>query len=106
MAHQYRDAVGPWSAYLGVLQCTGHSAPQAIELSERFRHEGHDFTLHARPVGWGLTPERLTLLGSRQPLRLNAFLDPCEQIRLLLNQSRSYSSGKMEHLLVSALAGV
>jgi hypothetical protein len=32
MAYQYRDAVGPWSAYLGVLQCTGHSAqrlPQA-----------------------------------------------------------------------------
>jgi hypothetical protein len=27
MAHQYRDTVGPWSAYLGVLQCTGHSAP-------------------------------------------------------------------------------
>ncbi len=27
MAHQYRDAVGPWCAYLGVLQCTGHSAP-------------------------------------------------------------------------------
>jgi DinB superfamily len=27
MAHQYRDAVGPWSAYLGVLQCRGHSAP-------------------------------------------------------------------------------
>jgi hypothetical protein len=27
MAHQYRDAVGPWSVYLGVLQCTGHSAP-------------------------------------------------------------------------------
>lgn len=26
MAHQYRDVVGPWSAYLGVLQCTGHSA--------------------------------------------------------------------------------
>jgi hypothetical protein len=25
MAHQYRDAVGPWRAYLGVLQCTGHS---------------------------------------------------------------------------------
>ena len=24
MAHQYRDAVGPWSAYLGVLHCTGH----------------------------------------------------------------------------------
>jgi hypothetical protein len=24
MAHQYRDAVGPWSAYLGVLQCAGH----------------------------------------------------------------------------------
>jgi hypothetical protein len=27
MAYQYRDAVGPWSAYLGVLRCTGHSAP-------------------------------------------------------------------------------
>jgi len=27
MAHQYRDAVGPWSAYLGVLRCSGHSAP-------------------------------------------------------------------------------
>jgi hypothetical protein len=27
MAHPYRDAVGPWSAYLGVLQCDGHSAP-------------------------------------------------------------------------------
>jgi hypothetical protein len=26
MAHQYRSAVGPWSAYLGVLQCAGHSA--------------------------------------------------------------------------------
>ncbi|HUK35761.1 MAG TPA: DinB family protein, partial [Vicinamibacterales bacterium] len=26
MAHQYRDAVGPWSLYLGVLQCTGHSS--------------------------------------------------------------------------------
>ncbi len=26
MAHQYRDAVGPWSAYLGVLKCGGHSA--------------------------------------------------------------------------------
>jgi hypothetical protein len=26
MAHQYRDAVGPWSAYLGVLQCRGHSS--------------------------------------------------------------------------------
>jgi hypothetical protein len=27
MAHQYRDAVGPWIQYLGVLQCAGHSAP-------------------------------------------------------------------------------
>jgi hypothetical protein len=27
MAHQYRAAVGPQGAYLGVLQCTGHSAP-------------------------------------------------------------------------------
>ena len=26
MAHQCRDAVGPWIAYLGVLQCSGHSA--------------------------------------------------------------------------------
>jgi hypothetical protein len=26
MAYQYRDAVGPWSAFLGVLKCTGHSA--------------------------------------------------------------------------------
>lgn len=25
MAHRYRDAVGPWNAYLGVLSCTGHS---------------------------------------------------------------------------------
>ena len=27
MAHQYREAVGPWTAYMGVLRCTGHSAP-------------------------------------------------------------------------------
>ena len=27
MAYQYRDAVGPWSGYLGVLQCVGHSLP-------------------------------------------------------------------------------
>ena len=26
MAHQYRDAVGPWAAYLGVMQCAGHGA--------------------------------------------------------------------------------
>lgn len=26
MANQYRDAVGPWSAFLGVLQCAGHSS--------------------------------------------------------------------------------
>ncbi len=25
LAHQYRDTVGPWSVYLGVLQCAGHS---------------------------------------------------------------------------------
>lgn len=24
MAYQYRDAVGPWKAYLGVLHCDGH----------------------------------------------------------------------------------
>ncbi len=27
MAHQYRNAVGPWNQYLGVLQCSGHSSP-------------------------------------------------------------------------------
>jgi hypothetical protein len=27
MAYQYRDAVGPMAAYLGVLHCAGHSAP-------------------------------------------------------------------------------
>ncbi len=26
MAHQYREAVGPWSKFLGVLHCTGHSS--------------------------------------------------------------------------------
>ena len=26
MAYQYRDAVGPWSEYLGVLHCKGHGA--------------------------------------------------------------------------------
>ena len=26
MAYQYRDAVGPWSIFLGVLQCNGHSS--------------------------------------------------------------------------------
>lgn len=26
LAHQYRDAVGPWEKYLGVLHCNGHSA--------------------------------------------------------------------------------
>jgi len=25
MANQYRDAVGPWTVFLGVLQCNGHS---------------------------------------------------------------------------------
>lgn len=27
MAHQYREAVGPWQLFLGVMQCGGHSAP-------------------------------------------------------------------------------
>ena len=27
MAHQYREAVGPWTKFLGVLQCVGHSSP-------------------------------------------------------------------------------
>jgi len=26
LAHQYREAVGPWSAFLGVLHCNGHGA--------------------------------------------------------------------------------
>ncbi|HEX8763995.1 MAG TPA: DinB family protein [Candidatus Acidoferrum sp.] len=26
MAHRYREAVGPWSPYLGVLHCAAHSA--------------------------------------------------------------------------------
>ena len=26
MANQYRETVGPWSAYLGVLHCAGHSS--------------------------------------------------------------------------------
>ncbi|HEX3741189.1 MAG TPA: DinB family protein [Terriglobales bacterium] len=26
MAYQYRESVGPWSVYLGVLQCAGHSS--------------------------------------------------------------------------------
>jgi hypothetical protein len=26
MAHQYREAVGPFSAFLGVMQCAGHSS--------------------------------------------------------------------------------
>lgn len=25
MAHQYREAVGPWTRFLGVLKCAGHS---------------------------------------------------------------------------------
>jgi len=29
LAHQYRSSVGPWQQYLGVLQCTGHSARSA-----------------------------------------------------------------------------
>src|SRR3954466_10532663 len=26
LAHQYQDAVGPWTQYLGVMQCQGHSS--------------------------------------------------------------------------------
>lgn len=26
MAYQYREAVGPWNKFLGVMHCTGHSA--------------------------------------------------------------------------------
>ena len=27
LAHQYREAVGPWQKFLGVLHCDGHSSP-------------------------------------------------------------------------------
>lgn len=26
MAYQYREAVGPWTAFMGVMQCAGHSS--------------------------------------------------------------------------------
>jgi hypothetical protein len=26
MAHQYREAVGPWTKYMGVMECAGHSS--------------------------------------------------------------------------------
>ncbi len=26
MAHQYREAVGPWAEYMGVMRCAGHSS--------------------------------------------------------------------------------
>jgi hypothetical protein len=26
MAHQYREAVGPWTEFLGVMKCKGHSS--------------------------------------------------------------------------------
>ena len=26
MAHRYRETVGPWTVFLGVMQCTGHSS--------------------------------------------------------------------------------
>jgi hypothetical protein len=25
LAHQYREAIGPWTAYMGVMRCSGHS---------------------------------------------------------------------------------
>jgi hypothetical protein len=28
MAYQYREAVGPWTRFLGVMQCAGHSSPK------------------------------------------------------------------------------
>lgn len=34
MAHQYRELVGPWSVYLGVLQCAGHSATPGMARPE------------------------------------------------------------------------
>lgn len=26
MAHQYREAIGPWAVFMGVMQCAGHSS--------------------------------------------------------------------------------
>ncbi len=28
LAHQYREAVGPWTRFLGVMRCAGHSSPK------------------------------------------------------------------------------
>lgn len=39
MAYQYRDAVGPWKAFLGVMQCAGHSAPPVATASEETQAE-------------------------------------------------------------------
>ena len=33
LAHQYRDAVGPWTEYLGVMQCGGHSGPKKTKAA-------------------------------------------------------------------------
>jgi hypothetical protein len=38
MARQYEEAVGPWTVYLGVFQCAGHSSP-AISPSTAARSE-------------------------------------------------------------------
>ena len=38
MAHQYRQAVGPFCAYLGVLHCSGHSSPYDLQ-SDGFQSE-------------------------------------------------------------------
>lgn len=40
MAHQYREAVGPWSIYLGVLQCAGHSAPSGVRDDKGNQSDG------------------------------------------------------------------
>jgi DinB superfamily len=49
MAHQYRAAVGPWSAYLGVLQCAGHSAPpkQTVQRLDSTSKEKADPSLRS-----------------------------------------------------------
>ncbi len=53
MAHQYRDAVGPWSAYLGVLHC---------KRSQRVGNRAWRQVRAARLCGEPILPGRISLL--------------------------------------------
>ena len=75
MAHQYREAVGPWNAYLGVLKCDGHSlrALHNYHSCLKSAHEenmprtdgdflkrlGVKFPIIQAPMGGGLTTPEL-----------------------------------------------